>query len=278
MQKRKPGNDWFSGDVVANHIRIHYHRTGGDKPKLILSHGFTDNGLCWIRAAQALEKDYDVIMPDARGHGLSDAPKTGYGPDDRAADLAGFIQALGLRKPFLMGHSMGADTTATTAAAYPDLVGCAVLEDPPWSARTPSPQEEQAMFADWRGRIIDRKSKTLASIVETGHKENPKWAEIEFEPWAEAKRQVSADTLGLIGASRRPWSEIAAKIVSPALLVTADTALGAIVPSDVAAQAAANPHIQIAHIPNAGHNIRRENFEQFMEAVSAFLNQVQQLR
>ena len=90
---------WFSGDAVANGIKIHYNRTGGDKPPVVLSHGFSDNGLCWTRIAQTLEKTYDVIIPDARGHGFSDAPKEGYSAEDQAADLAGLIQALGLEKP-----------------------------------------------------------------------------------------------------------------------------------------------------------------------------------
>ena len=68
--------DWQSGDIETNGIRMHYHRTGGDKPALVLSHGATDSGLCWTRVARVLEADYDVIMPDARGHGRSDAPAT----------------------------------------------------------------------------------------------------------------------------------------------------------------------------------------------------------
>src|SRR5262245_60062606 len=72
-------NQWSSQDVTANGITIHYYRTGnGDKPALVLSHGASDSGLCWTRLTRALEADYDVIMPDARGHGLSDAPATGY--------------------------------------------------------------------------------------------------------------------------------------------------------------------------------------------------------
>jgi N-formylmaleamate deformylase len=270
-------SNWSSGDVVANNIKLHYHRTGGDKPKLILSHGITDNGLCWIRAAQVLEKDYDVIMVDARGHGLSDAPETGFGPDERAADLAGLIQALGLRKPFLMGHSMGAETTATTAATYPDLVGCAVLEDPPWREQTPTPEEGQAMFIEWRDRMLERKAKTRQGIVETGRKENPKWAEIEFGPWSEAKLQVSMNVLEAVNRPRKPWHDIIGKITCPTLLVTADPALGAIVTPQVAAQVTrSSQHIQVARIEGAGHNIRRENFGQFMSVVTAFLKQVQQ--
>ena len=70
--------EWSPDDVIANGIRNHYYRTGGDKPPLLLVHGFTDNGLCWTRLARVLQRDYDIIMPDARGHGLSEAPEGGY--------------------------------------------------------------------------------------------------------------------------------------------------------------------------------------------------------
>src|SRR5258708_20213681 len=131
--------EWFSGDVVANGVGIHYYRRGGAKPALVLSHGATDSGLCWTRVARALESDFDVILPDARGHGLSDAPPSGYAISDRAADLAGLIDALGLVRPAVGGHSMGAATTLRLVADYPDLASCAVLEDPPFRSGEPEP-------------------------------------------------------------------------------------------------------------------------------------------
>ena len=42
-------NEWQDDYVTANGIRLHYWRTGGDKPPLVLSHGITDSGLCWNR-------------------------------------------------------------------------------------------------------------------------------------------------------------------------------------------------------------------------------------
>ena len=61
-------SSWTSNTVDANGITLHYWRTGGDKPPLVLCHGITDNGLCWTRAARALEARFDVIMLDAHGH------------------------------------------------------------------------------------------------------------------------------------------------------------------------------------------------------------------
>ena len=103
---------WQSGFVEANGIKLHYTRTGGDKPPLVLAHGVTDDGLCWTPVAGALASEYDVVMVDARGHGRSDAPEGGYSLTALAADLAGVIAALELRQPAILGHSMGAATSA----------------------------------------------------------------------------------------------------------------------------------------------------------------------
>src|SRR5947209_11457194 len=128
---------WSSGDVQANGLNLHYTRTGGDHPPLVLAHGFSDDGLCWMSVAQPLAERYDVIMPDARGHGRSQAPAQGYGNLEQAADLAGLIAALGLQRPIILGHSMGAATALALAGGHPDLPRAILLEDPPpvWLSR-----------------------------------------------------------------------------------------------------------------------------------------------
>ena len=65
-------------------------------------------GVGLVERREQLAVDYDVIMPDARGHGRSDAPEEGYGDAFFAADLAAVIQGLGLDHPPILGHSMGA--------------------------------------------------------------------------------------------------------------------------------------------------------------------------
>ncbi|HND49949.1 MAG TPA: alpha/beta fold hydrolase, partial [Anaerolineales bacterium] len=74
--------------VFVNGIKIHYYRTGGNKPPLVLAHGITDDGMCWSPVAEVLAKDFDVVMVDARGHGKSDAPEDGYTLQNLGAELA----------------------------------------------------------------------------------------------------------------------------------------------------------------------------------------------
>ncbi|WP_123534981.1 alpha/beta fold hydrolase [Halosimplex salinum] len=123
--------DWTEGFVeVEDGVRLHYARTGGDGPPLVVAHGVFDDGLCRTPLARDLEDDYDVILYDARGHGQSDAPESGYGADDRAADLIGLLDGLDVEDPILFGHSMGGDTVLATAANYPDRPRAVVSVDP----------------------------------------------------------------------------------------------------------------------------------------------------
>lgn len=268
--------EWLSGDVVADCIKIHYYRTGGDKPQIVLCHGATDDGLCWTPTARALEADYDVIMVDARGHGLSDAPEGGYDSKMMALDLAGFIQQLQLKKPILMGHSMGASTVFQATASYPGLVRAAILEDPPF--RETSSEEEDKwrknMAGKMRQAMLGYKSTSREALIAMVHKQNPTWPEDELGPWADSKLRLS--TAFLDSQQKRvhedpPW-ETLAKITCPVLLVTGDPDEGAIVTPEFAARAAAIlPTLQVANIPGAGHNIRREGFAAYLKAVKGFL-------
>ena len=58
--------DWQTGYVETNGLRLHYTRTGGNKPPIVLAHGVTDAGPCWTPVAEALAAEYDAIMVDAR--------------------------------------------------------------------------------------------------------------------------------------------------------------------------------------------------------------------
>lgn len=264
------GKSWADGYVTTNGIRLHYHRTGGDKPPLVLSHGITDSGLCWRRVAEALEAEYDVVMVDARGHGLSDRPERDYSREEHARDLAGVIRILGLEPARVMGHSMGGAITTVLAATEPSLVRSAVLEDPPWRALTyiPSPVSAE----DWARRIAERHEMSREQVIAVGKLTNPTWSAAEFDDWAIAKHQVSPLVVNFIGKDTTPWADYISRIQCPALLVTGDTSLGAIVSSETAAEATRlNPHVREGHIAGAGHNIRREQFDAYLALVRAFL-------
>jgi pimeloyl-ACP methyl ester carboxylesterase len=263
---------------------MHYTRTGGDKPPLVLSHGITDDGLCWTPITQALEADYDVLMVDARGHGRSEVPQGGVGPLDQAADLVGVITALGVHKPILLGHSMGAVTTLVVAGLYPQVPRAILLEDPPdwWMPKKQAELQEAGLqetghFAQIKQWLADLKSKPREQIIAEQRAAAPVWSEAELQPWADAKLRFDLRVLSIFGpnpAADVDWPQLLPRITCPVLLITADPALGSVVtPTSAQALQTLVPQVQIVHIPGAGHNIRREQLDRYLVAVRAFLQQ-----
>lgn len=252
--------------VTGGHLA--YHRTGGDKPALVLSHGLTDNGLCWGRLAASLAPDFDVIMLDARGHGGS-SRMAGAPADHPGRDIAEAIDFLGLRSPIVMGHSVGARATVEFAASHPGRAAKVVLEDPPFL-----PLADAAAVALRRQKFRDQveafRAMSDADITALGRKTSPNWHDDEFPAWTASKRQVDPDAMP---DYRSSWQESLRAIADPTLLIHGVPARGGIVtPAIVDETRALNPHVSAVQIPDAGHNIRRENFPAFLAALLAFLS------
>jgi pimeloyl-ACP methyl ester carboxylesterase len=263
--------------VEANGLRIHYLRSGGDKPQVLLLHGLTDNGACWTPVIEQLKADYDCIAPDARGHGLTDAPASDYAPTDHAADAAGLIHALKLNRPAVIGHSMGGAVAAVLASQYPALVSAIIVEDPAWfnEVRTPSPEQSEAMKMGWLTSMRENKMKTRDELIAGARSQNPRWSMAELEPWAEAHEQVHEEVLKWMDAPPVDWRAALKHIQCPVLLVTGDVAQGVIISLEQAAEAQSlNAKLQVANIANTGHCIRRDDFAPFMAAVRNFLAMV----
>lgn len=268
---------WQSGDIHSSGVHIHYYRTGGDGPPVVLLHGMGDNGLCWARVAERLQSQWDVLMLDARGHGLSDAPETGYTAEEQAPDVAAVVQALGLERPVLIGHSMGSATAVATAAQFPSLVRGLILEDPPWGGPPErlSAEEIQTRQSGWHALILKRKLMPQAELAAPIRRRFPTWAEADVDALAAATRQLSPCIVNSITRAGIAWQDMVRKVICPVYAITAEPALGAIVSSERIGEARQIcPALREVHIAGAGHNIRREQFERFVEAVQDCLSEM----
>ena len=115
--------------VEAGGLRLHYRDWGGDGEPLLLLHGLASNARIWDLTAPLLSGRFRVFALDQRGHGLSDKPEGGYDFASITGDLAAFVQALGLERPALVGHSWGANVALQFAADRPDGVSALALVD-----------------------------------------------------------------------------------------------------------------------------------------------------
>ena len=104
------------------------------KSTLVFLHGMGGTGSLWRPIAAALEEQYQVLAPDQRGHGGSRSASLGadpaqFHPLEYGKDIVETLHEHGVKRAFLIGHSMGVRTACAVAHLAPDLVQGLVLID-----------------------------------------------------------------------------------------------------------------------------------------------------
>jgi pimeloyl-ACP methyl ester carboxylesterase len=101
----------------------------GDRsvPTVVLIHGYTDSARDWVPMLPYLSKRYRLILVDIRGHGQSSKPECCYTRLDFAYDIKLLLDALGVRKADIVGHSLGSIIAQTFAEYWPERTAHVVL-------------------------------------------------------------------------------------------------------------------------------------------------------
>jgi len=96
-------------------------------PAVVLIHGYTDNARDWVPLVPYLSKNLRLILVDIRGHGQSSKPECCYTRLDFAYDIKLMMDALGINKADIVGHSLGSIIAQTFAEYWPERTAHAVL-------------------------------------------------------------------------------------------------------------------------------------------------------
>ncbi len=123
-------------------VELAYRVSGAeDAPPMVLLHALGERGADWSQVAPAFAAKYRVYAPDLRGHGDSDWPGE-YSFALMRADVRAFLDALGLGRVTLVGHSMGGAVAFGVALEHQDRVARLVAEDvtPPYPRERPLPE------------------------------------------------------------------------------------------------------------------------------------------
>jgi pimeloyl-ACP methyl ester carboxylesterase len=254
----------------TNGINIHYTRTGENKHTLVLLHGLAANGLCWTGLVHFLEKECDIIMPDARGHGKSSVPKTGYKYDDHANDIIGLINTLGLPPAFLIGHSMGGMTASLIARSNPELLRGLILADPPFLTTSVQRQIHQSDVKD-QHRLFLRKS--LQDMMSDFKSKHPNRSPDTIKFTAQARLQTSLEAFDVLTPPNPDYKQLISAIKTPSLLVYGDKG---VVTTDVAEEVKRlNSRFQIVKIPDVGHGLHYDQPDGFAAIVLSFIHSIE---
>ena len=260
---------WIDSVCETNGINIHYLRTGGAKPPVVLLHGLMGSGACWTPLARALEGESDVVMPDLRGHGGSSAPLHGYRYDDHASDVSGLIRGLELARPVLLGHSMGGMTAAVVASRGAGMLRGLVLVDPTFLSPERQREVHESDVADQHRQAL-RLSKS--ELIAQARARNPHRSPEIIELQAEARLKTHLAAFDVLTPPNPDYREVVSAIDVPTLLVIGDSP---VVTLEIATELRSlNPRVRIEQIQNAGHGLPFEQPQRLGEVVASFLREL----
>jgi lipase len=131
-------------------------------PTVLAVHGITASHMAWPMVAHALP-DVRVVAPDLRGRGASGDLPGPWGMRQHADDLVRLLDATGVDRAVVVGHSMGAFVSVTFAAQHPDRIAGLLLID----GGLPLPVVEMSEDADVAVRLLGPAARRLSMTFQT---------------------------------------------------------------------------------------------------------------
>ena len=116
--------------VSREDLRLYYEREGSGEPPLLFVHGWCCDHTFFKPQFDHLSSSHTVATVDLRGCGSSDRPEDGYDIPRLADDLAWLCDKLEIRRPIVIGHSLGAMIAIELAAGHPSVPLAIVADDP----------------------------------------------------------------------------------------------------------------------------------------------------
>jgi 3-oxoadipate enol-lactonase len=195
-----------------------YYEAHGEGPPLLLIGGLGSDGHLWYKQAPVLAVRFQVITPDNRGAGRTDAPDEPYAIRTMADDLAGLLDRVHISAAHVVGASMGGAIAQEFALAYPyhvrKLILCCTAFGGPHSV--PIPQDTVALLQsrtgdpthDLRGFLRVQFGTDYPQVHAQELDEYMAWRVAHPQPLPAFQRQLAAtadhDTESRLGQLRMP--------------------------------------------------------------------------
>ena len=268
--------------VIIGSMRFHYLDWGGDGPPLLFLHGGGLNAHTWDAVCVMLRERYHCIALDQRGHGDSEwSPVVDYAVETQFADVEGFIKALRLANPVLIGQSMGGLNSLAYAIRHSrEMKGLVVVDVGP--EINPAGTQRIREFASTSE--LDSPEAFLERAVKFNPLRNPAvlkrslYYNLRQTPvgkWAlkHDQRRASEEYSRIGTAQRERIAGQISQISCPTLIVR-----GAL--SDVLTDNAAEKFAgslakgRWVRVENAGHNVQGDNPGGLLEVLTPFLREL----
>jgi esterase len=276
-----PAIAYRSCNIVLRRQRFHYLEWGDRAaPPIVLLHGGHQSAHSWDLVSLHLARRHHVLALDQRGHGDSEwARDVEYTNHAMSLDALAFLDAMGLERPILIGHSMGGRNSMLLTRQNPARLRALVI-------------------VDVGPELSDRGRAAIAGFVQ----ENQEFEDLEhfvanvreYDPYrsrehiertvkynmlqrADGKYISKCDSnprrLGIVrgqGPLENITLEDARSFNLPVLLVRGERS-GILAPDAAERFRDALPNGRLVTVPNCGHNVHGQNTLGFIQVLGEFL-------
>ena len=245
--------------AAANGIEIHYETHGQGQPLVLIS-GIGYTSWQWHRMVPLLAAHFQVITFDNRGIGRTDKPEGPYTAHMLAADTVGLLDALGIEKAIVMGHSMGGFIAQALALEFPHTLEKLILASTNFGGPRHVPVTPEAMkiLTDVSSDPVTRFQNGLYISTAPGWAEkNPQMIQ-EWVDWRAANPIEPAPYQAQLAIGLGLLKEEAAfenqlhRIQVPTLILFGVYDM-VVPPSNASLLAEKIPNSRVVILPNAGH-------------------------
>ena len=257
--------------IETNGIQVNCELSGRENaPVVVLSHSLACSMVMWRPQLDLLERDFQVLRFDTRGHGGSDAPAGSYTLEQLVDDTIGILDALDFDRVHWVGLSMGGMIGQGLALDHPDRIERLVLAD----TAAIIPDEAQPV---WQERLDAVQSKGMQAVAESTLERwfTPSYLEQNPSGINQIRQQIlTTPVAGYVGCSeairRLNYLSRLSVIQAPTLIMVGADDLG----TPVAASEAMHSQIKgsrLVVIPDAAHLSNIEQARFFNDHLIAFL-------
>lgn len=251
---------------TSDGVHIHFTDAGKGRP-LVFIPGWTMPGWIWQKQIDEFSRNYRVIAVDPRSQGESDKPPYGHLPEDRARDYKELVDHLSLRRPVLIGWSMGCGELLKYVEQFgtTNLSGLVLVDGFLWDK--PSLEIFGAM-SGWMNQLQqDRRSQAGGFVRSMYKKPQP---EDYLKRVIDASIEVPSDTAAVL-----IYNMIAVKDFSPAFARLDLPLLFAYQPSTQPSadllKARLGPKVRLERFEGAGHALFVDDAEKFNRVLEDYL-------
>jgi len=249
-------------EIDRGGVRITYDIAGGGHgPALLLTHGYTASAHMFARNLAALGEHATVITWDVRGHGRSGYPEdlAEYSPQLAVGDMVAILDAVGVERAVIGGHSMGGYLSLRFHAQHRDRVRGLVLIDTGPGYRNDSARDGWNKMAENYAASFERKGLDALGSSD------------------EVRSDVHRDATGLARAARGILTQFDALVIEslpgiavPTLVIVGEDDTPFVDGSKY--MAAKIPGAQLAVIADAGHAPNIAQPAEFERVLTTFLD------